>query len=510
MNLNDFDDILKQKLKDISVHHAAPDWDRMSKELDEDSVKDQIFDEQINRKLQQLKVHQFAKPNWTGLYTLIERRIQNKRRVIINKTFEVSLVLLLFFTAFNIGFQSQQNIPSSDDHLNQSSPSFYAQSETLKNDKSNIALVTNPSEDQQSLSESLVNDQKSSKANTRLTYQSTPLATLNLSMVDDASISAVQGTALNTQEWNQQLHQDHTVKENLLVNHIDDIPDEIMAKAFAKDFPTLQLDHLELHALESDVAINHSAVLGLQKVSSPNWFIAASTGINLNHIESALYKWIDQNDDSFHRNSDGHQSPYRSSYNSQVALRFGYALGKIEISSGINYQQVDYDVDLTTTDFNLSSKTETHFSNIKYDFLSIPLELSVPIYSQNAWKARIHAGAFVNLLLNTQNSVEQRIKRGSQLYEAYQEDVDLSYLDYDFPTGYFSDEDRHGKSHMFSEYARYKALFGLSLSKRIRANTEIFGRTDFLYQLPSTSLLNKNIDLINAVSFNIGIKKYIS
>ena len=81
MNLNDFDDILKQKLNDIPTEHAMPDWDRMSKELDEDSVKDQIFDEQVNRKLQQLNVHHFARPNWNGLYELITTSASDGRRV---------------------------------------------------------------------------------------------------------------------------------------------------------------------------------------------------------------------------------------------------------------------------------------------------------------------------------------------------------------------------------------------------------------------------------------------
>lgn len=539
MNLNDFDDILKQKLNEMPVEHSTPDWDRMNRELDEDSVKDQIFDEQINRKLKQLNVHNFARPNWNGLYELIDRRIQNKRRVIVNKSFEIIAVLLLFFTAFNLGIYTTNNAQPGTLEQDNQVPAIYAeanlnseiksklsinpdqeiQNTAFDNSSQNISSQNNNAENnrfQNNTTVNSVNGNSIDKVRNRSprSYESTTsLIALNSNLTNSNNpilpISNIKLELNTTSLASNQTLSSSDSEGSFTVNQVKEIPNEIMSKAFPKDFSTLKLDQLNLSNLDETVALHELSAHRLQSPKHSNWFVSASASFNTNSIESASYKLIAEKASTTNRNDQVYGEEIKNAYNTAAALNFGYALGKMELTSGFEFQRLKYSPWVGITTGELSSLTDTYIEDIQYDFISIPLELNAAVYSKNTWKARIHAGAIASFLLEAKETVSQQIRRGSKLIDVAEDDVDVQLLGFTFPEGALSTENQHGKSQKLSEFVRYKANIGISLSKRISNRSEIFGRTDFQYQIPGTDLLDTNIDLINTLSFSFGVKQFL-
>jgi len=229
--------------------------------------------------------------------------------------------------------------------------------------------------------------------------------------------------------------------------------------------------------------------------------------MQFNQIESASFKSI-QNQ-GIRKPGSANPSSIKTAISPSMELQVGRTLGAAEISTGINFQRIQYSPDVLLTSGTLASFTETYVEEISYDFVSIPLEVNLAVYEKQNWRLRLHGGLLTSFLINAKERISQKIIRGNRTIEVEADAVDRSVFNYAFEDGFLSSDTVQSSKPSLLQTMRYKANLGLSLSKRLNRSTELFGRTDVFYQIPLTTGELNNIDLINTLSFSIGVKKYL-
>ena len=506
MNLDEFDDILKQKLEEIPMQDAVPDWDRMNRALEEDSMKDQMFDEQVKRKLGQIDVLQYAKSNWNSLYELIDKRIQDKRRVLLAKTFEMLMVILLLFTAGNIGVELESNNQNATSDKNIAPMIASLEGETTENNLASAKSLAFASAEFSTNNDVIVIDEVA---------KNTSLKLLTINQVDDILHNEV--AVILTPQLDSPLSAESTVStisetillaestssnQEIKISLMENKDEAMMAAAFPRDFSSLELKNMTpVEILSANTRVLPQ--LSMSKINKPSrYFITAEGGTRLHSIESAVHKSI----------SNSRQSPQlesvKTSFNSYAALKVGYDFGRLDIVSGVGIERINYNPGLILATGDLSSIQETSIENIRYDFVSVPLEVRMNVFQHGSWTSQVQLGFITNLLMSAKETFSQKIYRGNRISTSDPDDIDPGIFKYDFQEGYLTDVVQEDKP-SFRSSLTYKAMIGVNISKQMNnSGTSIFGGADYIYQLPSyNNLIDNNIDFINSFSLSVGVKQ---
>ena len=526
MDHKEFDDILKNKLNQLaSDKNFMPDWDRMNQQIEEDSLKDQAFDEQIKRKLDQINVSRFSPNSWNTLYELIDRRIKNKQRVFVSKSLEVSVLFLLIFTMNNLGIFQQNTILKPNQstvtpiYAEVLTPSIQKEIDLTHGVTTDMETVVSESNSALIPTEILPNEveasllQKESTISVSSviyspTYESkAPI----INQDNSSSVAELRNSSINPMDIslpNNDSHSENISLELVTEQETEDII-EMKEKAFKKLMPLVDANELESRAIYNVALIEKPIIRKTKqdKINYSDFHVSAKVSYQFNSIESKLNKSLINKRGPSDVNSN--YSYIKKSANPAYEIQLAYELGRLSISSGINYQKVSYNPSIVVTTGNLTEKyRETTVESVGYEFIGVPLNLNAKLFKLNSWKVELQAGIIANILLKSKQQFQQNIVTGNRVTKVPASNMDLTALDYDFNEGILDapslNEDKSIINNLF-----YRANTGLSISKKVAPNTSIFGNINYLFQLPYLNSSTENLDQINTYSVGFGVKQFL-
>ena len=501
MDPKDFDNILKQKLESLS-NDSAPfsDWSRMERELEVDSQKDQIFDEQVKRKLEQLSVSKYASSNWSMLYQVVNNRIQRKRAVLISKATELAFLGLFFFAIGQLGWfdsykdevyfadsfekAEQQQNPSTFDGSQQNIASSAIESpenialNKVQIQRSNIASASEISSNSNIATASLANNTITSRENI---------------IVGELSRKAIESIAsLNSESVEIELFEDAEILS---------LEKSKVAISSLEKLNVLPFDQSDFVSLGSDQGLASAIILeeGARKAR-----VFADAGFDLSYasIESALRM-------SNSRNATKTQEVTNKLY--PVAfLNAGVEFNKVVINSGVEFQSIAYAPNVSHLSGEVSrTVTVTDIDELKYDIISVPLNVAWKVLSYKTWDLSLNTGIVGNLIARTNYSIKQEKINGDRVTAIAPDDVDISVLP-PLPTGYFDEPQNTPRiSSLLSGPQNYvQSRTGIQVSKKLTRNTSIIANMNYNYQLP---LLKSAVqDGINSYTIGLSVRRYFS
>ena len=512
MDPKNFDNILKEKLNGISsASSSMPDWSRMEKELELDSNKDQIFDEQVKRKLDQVKVTSFSKSNWNTLYQLINTRILRKKAVFISKAFELSIFALLFLTAGNLGLFNQENQTNILYAFETSIPTEIIipaeiYSEEIINEESIIsAPLIEPILESNTLIQVSNEDKRSIKSNAKISNDNFQIARAihdhkNLLETKDL----LEATKIDSESFKNSSIASYSSKSDFTVAALIDVAPAVEES----EIDHLKLDFSSINSSISTELLAQAPVIALLEKKKQKWFITGGLQTNNNFIKSGFRESIARTR-AGGSNIDVEKEISALSYG--VNSTIGYRTKSADFSTGIEYNQVSYNPSIVLKTGSLSTDIlETNIREITYDIVSVPLNMDWNIFKVKTWKAQINTGIVTSILTKTQQSINQNLVTSRGVEMVAEEKIDLSPLKYNFSGGIF-DAPSNSETKNLSRSVFVRAKVGVGISKQVTPSVSIFGNLNYLYHIPtnsSNSVLDLN-DRINSVSFGIGVKKFI-
>ncbi len=500
MDPKDFDDILKQKLKGFeSSSNATPDWDRMERDLD--SQKDQVFDEQVKRKLSQLSVNSFSSSNWSKLYDLISTKLLRKRTVLLSKSLEIATLLILIFSLGQLGWLNEFK---KDVHYADS----FAES---------IKKVIEPGLDVKVIKElEGLNTDSNNLLNKSLTLQ---IPTQNNSTNLIASVKEVSNSNITNNYEKELINQENsniTLNSGGIFDFTELDRNTILNVSSSKEI-FAEVDQNRLHGLVDDKVLEvqnmnllaiHNVVpekeLKIQGVveetnfSKHRFFIDFETNLAIANIESAL-----RNLPSRNKNADISTNKLYPVISSKIGMRHKNGT----VSTGVEYQSISYNPAVSHVSGELSSiLTETQIESVNYNIVSIPLTFSWNILGGKKWDLRLNTGLVTNLITNVDLIANQTLTSGggTRITKIDNENVDYSAFPLAINNGIF-DDNFNQKIETPSPYF-FQTRTGLQIERNVSRNTSIISNFNFNYQLPILDLGVQ--DNINSYSIGIAVRKY--
>lgn len=504
MDQKDFDNILRTKLGQLKESsQMSPDWDRMQKEILEDNLNDQSFDAQIKSKLSEIKAANYNPKNWSLLFALIDKRIKNKQAVLSYKLIELSLILLLAFTSFNLGFlENSEN--NKEDKVN--NPVEFAAVIQDNAEQTRLDLLDASSELEDRIHETDVNTINKS---TQLVSQISKLATMtnvnsfSIATITTKPLPSIGFLSFASNKLNEQPIKRSDEKADKSSFGVASTNKRSTLRDSRKNFSSTLLPETELVAF----ALNETSIVHDELVSSsrPKWFFDVQSGYQFNKVQSHVYESIVENRSGFNLNPG---ATVKESMNAAFAVEVGKNIGAFDISVGAGYQDVRYNPALNLTTGNITSRyTETSVESIEYQMLSIPVNLRWKAFKWGNWTTSLQGSLISTLLLRSEQKVNQKLIQGDRIQNVAQNNIDYTTLDYEFTQG-LSDEPAAIPNGILNNYF-LRSSFGGEISKKIAPGTSIFGAYNYIFNLPVKSAKFRNSDQIRSQYFGIGLRKYI-
>lgn len=505
MDQKDFDNILRTKLGQLKESaKMSPDWDRMQKEILEDSLKNQNFDAQIKSKLSEIKATHYNPKNWSLLFDLIDKRIKNKQAVLSYKLIELSLILLLAFTSFNLGILENSGNNKDDKFKNPVQIAAVIQDDARQN---NTALLDTSNEMEDRIQQTEFNTLTKSTRKVTQSRKLTSVTRLNSLSIANTSIereTAVNFLSIASNQLNGQLvKKDETLDDRFSFGVASSINKESTSRDSRKNISSTYLPETEL----ATFALNERTIVDDNLVTSniSAWFVSLQAGYQFNQIQSHVYKSIVENRGGSNLNFG---AAVKESINAAVAVEIGKNIGAFDISVGTGYQDVQYNPALNLTTGNITSRyTETSVESIGYQMLSIPVNLRWKTFKWGSWTTSLQGSLISTLLLRSEQKVNQKLIQGDRISHVAQSNIDYTTLDYEFTQG-LSDEPVTIPNGILNNYFM-RGSFGGEISKKIALGTSIFGAYNYIFNLPVKSEKFRSSDQIRSQYFGIGVRKYI-
>lgn len=497
-----FDDIIKNKMNSLEENSSASgDWERFEKELDALDKKDQIFDQQVSKKLTQITSAYYTQPRWENLYNLITRRVVRKKNVWRSKSLEFATMLLILFSMINLN-QWNEKLNTPTDHKETLQ---YAAVESIKNstEQTVISSIADSKKQTQSVASTSQSNVNQSSDFVLEEQSSTATSSQNLESVDE--ILSSNQNAFDT--------------ENVTIasGKISSSSLEPVTSAKKKE-RILYSDYQTKNTQETGTILPNSNMLVASSddlLSMPNitpilnqkkweWNIGAYISSSINEITFPEEK-------SFIYDTD--QQFYVLSLN-------GGIMGDVQrnrwlLSAGIEYSKINYDLNLSAFEGDFfTNYTKTTLSNVEYNFISIPVDLGFVFLDRPKLEMFVTTGMSFDILSTTSYTlkIQQFDDEMNTLVTQNHKDLErhstISNLNYQ--EGYFEGDVANSTSNqstrkLFSSLY-YKVRFGVGIKKNFNTRFAIFGKYLYQLQLNRDKGIGPNYDIINSSSMNLGIK----
>ena len=518
MNDKKFDNIIKGKLDHLSPSERQDIWSSLESKLDivQPVQTDDAFDNTVKSHLQSHKPH-YKSEHWRMLKTELMTIDARKNTVFISKILELAAIFLIVFTI--------TKLPSYFDGDANKKTELFANVQppekkvVPKSESSEQAVVT-PQSKKPLQQQSQISDVISIDA------EKTPL-TLNLAEQVSSGQNFTEATDVNNKVFAET-----SPVANVAVFEDASSSSEIVPESNPADFvlpPQIQSDVVSSNISDADqpgIAVedpmhieipqdrNHQYVdnIAVRDFSVPETEMALI--IPLKPVLPAIKSRIGV---SFWTGNDVNliNTPFDRFYSvasyKKEALSNAYGVNiskqssSVEIQSGLAYTLKEYQPKKVNDQYgpfgdNYFEKT---LDKITYNLVSIPLNIKYHGLQGNGWSAYLMAGAALNLVVNADYDITERLVKGKPDASRYIPEV--ARLDSKpFIKGILNGD-------RFKDNYYVTVGFGFGIEKNIFRNTALYIQPSYFNHILSNNIgIGPNKDKIHTSSLQVGIKTLIN
>lgn len=367
MKDKEFDSILKSKLEGKQSSLNPDHWSKMESSLDqlfpEEELEEKAFDQEISDKLKQVNTS-YKESHWLSLEKRMAISNAMKTQIFVTKISEISIILLLIFTFFNLHLDQKYN--------------------------------------QRTIAEDYATHESEGDLNSHFNSDNI-LATASLPNYFEKNNSefSVETSSINEPEPFEVVKpviSEQLFQEKLIINSNQNSlkkPDEIVNRdntlASITQTPTIKPLLIENKFNVDLPSIANSKITPLKdKTKKSVWYLNAYASTDINFINSPFDKIF--------------VAPAYTiqSLGSSAGISISNKRGKVEIEAGLAYSTKSYTPGLTEEKivyFAEGSATNT-FDHILFNILSVPLNLKIHHLESEKWSFFSSLGITSNLIIN--------------------------------------------------------------------------------------------------------------
>ncbi len=392
-----FDESTHQKLNSLDVPFNASHWDFMSQKLDSLDTQDAKFDDSLSQVLNKTDIP-FSSSHWDMMNQRLDDEFSWKTKIIRFKIVEVALMILFLFTVINVldteGSGNSEKIPSSNikkenrtfnqgtEWRNKDNQYQQNQDENKVINSNNPPLVFNESGSEKKVDLNSPN-QYSNTSNAIIEAKSQNLNEARGSFVNNAAEGPENNTQASSFNRNNEVVKELPVlptstfvfNENKALNLNDK---KIDSKTNSGDIAAAEpLEVLRTKTLTISELYGEPNTPKLAK-RNKWWRLGVFGTANTDMVDvSYIYK-----------GESGKGSDW--SFNKGAGISLGYKRGKLELSSGLVYNQKKYQTQLPSEVIRGSVVTSTPDrvvlpKSVDLEMIQVPLSMSYSIMEFGRW-----------------------------------------------------------------------------------------------------------------------------
>ena len=518
----DFDKNIAQKIADVQVPFEAAHWMDMSDRLDELDGAESSFDALMRQKMENAQP-QMPENHWAMMEERLEEAFSWRRKIVRYKVVEVALLLLTFFTAWNmldLPFDSLRSVDNSVQSPNVIEAKKNNEAKKMESKKVKEKTFYDPT------------DWRSRPATPNSKRQLEQGAKDKGQFEQGANGKPIVSTENGT--WNEFVNQftnPSTTVNGTTNNGIENVENQPIATrnlpknahytegGELNELPTRTIPILgkvrDDEAYHQDVAtiaakeLNPTAVLKPRFLADTRFYDA-----NITYPKSKdkrpkwrLNSFVLPIADFVTTKSYQYRKPVidtQIAANLGAGIAVGYKKGRLEFEGGLSYLDKKYDLpnveiitggiaNLRTSD---TGYTKTKPQNLHLSILSIPLSVNYTVKETNRWRFYTRIGVALNTILKAKES-------------EYVESSDAKPKKID-PNKYEGNQYSEGLLRTSLTYSKFKANSyitanaGIGVEYRLTNNTDIYIQPTFDYHYgQGIGTLN---DRIHSFSVQGGVK----
>jgi len=395
-----FDDIIKNKLKDLSAQADAGSWSAFESKLshiDEvTSDSTQEFDNTIKEKVLENKPS-YKSEHWQLLKKELKGIEERKNGIYLCKVMEFFVVFLIVITMINItgGLERIPNNANNAYNLYAGNSINSNPAIDNKNAQYDVCITMNGG---------VTNNINKTSSNSANRIQSTPLAnTIHTSTSrNDLSIESLRpnnsnlvSTISKQSPWmiNVKLTQNtHEVESR----NGKDEPHNAAVSEIA------HLKSLEIEELYSEMARIIPLKLSKTRFHKPTTFVSVWGSKEVNLINTPFDKFYSL------------ASYKKEALNTSYGINISKSTHNLEIESGIGYSKREYQPRIVTEVFGVFGEHyfEKTLNKISFDIATLPINFKYHFLNSSGWSSYLLAGSALNVVMNAEYDITESLVRG--------------------------------------------------------------------------------------------------
>jgi hypothetical protein len=473
MSQNNFDDQIRKKLIDLSPQQAGDAWDIFEKKRETLTAieKDHAFDQNIKTTLKNDLKPRYNHTHWEILKNNLIVIDQRKRAIHIAKTAEAAILILLLIVINNVMI-----VESKQKEYHEKSNSFARVIESPDQRKHKLT-AENRSENtlgkavNQRLLSTKTNRFQKNNASRLLPKGTIELQKLGLEKVKVLP-TTVKPIAIDVKVTNNKGIETYAARtdENFSINRVEIIPTCALSPLKAQKAFTPMTLAKALSSRQSSISIFASSDVNL--INTPFDRVYALESYN------------------------------KEALNNSYGISYAQKLKNTEIETGLTYAQRIYQPEIFTETYGQNGDFyfEKNLNKIRYDLVSIPLNLKYHFASNPNWSAYFMTGISLNIVMAASYDINQALILGEPPVGRLKES---KLDDKNFIAGFLQGDN-------FNENYFVSATVGFGLEKKIINNTSLYLQPSYQRQLWSDDIgIGPNKDKIHTASLQVGIKYHL-
>ncbi|MBK9735289.1 MAG: hypothetical protein IPO92_10110 [Saprospiraceae bacterium] len=491
MTPNNFDNIIRKKLDQLSPFSSDGNWTlfekRLSSETDFDQLTNDIdFDHQI--KVEVNTIHpSFKEKHWELLKSQLITIEQRMHSILVSKIMEFAGILLIVFTFFHM-----------PDYVHRPEKSVKPVSTELQYALQNIKDVPKIISKAKQVDNS-INTSDAAMVETKSSEYDKPVLR-NRKPIPELKLLAASHK-INLISDDNKIHQNINILP-IFVNNMDqgskklksEMTDEDIVTTYLPDEPDMVLEKVTIDKIVNDPKEVYSEIALSFPMELPSTVLPSKYALSV--YTTADVNLINTPFDKLYSLASYNKEALNNSYGIHISTE----KNNIEFETGLGYSKRIYQPEIITEAYGRFGNNyfEKSLKKITYDIVSLPLNIKYHFINNSQWSTYIMVGAALNVVMNANYGIENRLKEGKP-YNRYA--PDQARLD---EKGFI-----HGVLHNDSFKDNYfaSAGFGFGIEKKIANKFSMYIQPSYQRHILSSDIgIGPNKDKIHTASLQIGIK----
>ncbi len=400
-----FDQMVQQSLENLDGgKYVAMDWGAMDEKLDaEVHVEDVYLDTVAYGHLKNMETP-YNKEHWEIMANRLDEEYAYRRKVMITKSLEAAVILLLIWTAVNFfPFKeinstvlpvADSNLPTNQYNTNDQNEATAPNNLISENTASTFPNFTNTDTQQNADSEVIV-DEVAPIADAS-SINSNNLLTINeglSNIIPPAAFSRIKASPFLSKAASVSLKEkEKKYNSALIAEDFTDENDGILEEKLKVQISPLQSLLPSLLSSDEYEENDYSSIPGIfskKKFRTHDVFFSMFSNLNFNYVESDFYNDKIREWDVFQRD--------RYSYGGGFAL--GFQLKRLMVETGLSYNYVSYRQRAETNIIGSFAKgfAEEQWEDAELNMVQIPLNIKYSFLMRKKWRMYSLTGVSLNV-----------------------------------------------------------------------------------------------------------------